>query len=252
MSLSRQPRRGVALMLVLWILVVLAGVALRVTSATRAAGDLHSNLRARTAARYAAESGVVAAVATMQRALERAGESAEQRALALNNPLRTLHDVNRLELGDARAQVVVIDASARVDINASPVDVLEALFTRVGDPSRAATTARAIRRHIDATPGQAQLFASLEEAAEVEGVDASLLRAAAPYLTVDGDGQINQRAASALVRSVARGGMIEEPSRLVIVSRGWQQGHPLTHEIQAVYAVQGNQLAFVRWRERDL
>jgi hypothetical protein len=26
----------------------------------------------------------------------------------------------------------------------------------------------------------------------------------------------------------------------------------LTHEIQAVYAVQGTQLAFVRWRERDL
>jgi hypothetical protein len=40
------------------------------------------------------------------------------------------------------------------------------------------------------------------------------------------------------------------PSRLLVVSRGWLDGSSLTHEIQAVYAVQGNDLALVRWRER--
>jgi len=42
------------------------------------------------------------------------------------------------------------------------------------------------------------------------------------------------------------------PSRLLIVSRGWQDGHPLSHEIQAVYAVLGARLVLRAWQERDL
>jgi len=42
------------------------------------------------------------------------------------------------------------------------------------------------------------------------------------------------------------------PSRLLIVSRGWQDGHPLTHEIQAVYDVLGARLTLRAWQERDL
>lgn len=250
--MTRRTRRGVALMLVLWVIVVLAGVAVSVTTGTRAATDLHANLRARTVARYAAESGVVAAVATLQQAMERAGENVDVRQAALNDLPRTTRAITSLSLGDARAQVQVLDASARLDVNAASVDALQELFARVGYAAQAATTARAIRRHIEAVPGQAQLLQSLDEMALLDGVDADAVRAAAPHLSVDGDGQINERTASRLVRSVARGGLVQEPSRVVIVVRGWQQGHPLTHEIQAVFAVQGNQLAFVRWRERDL
>jgi hypothetical protein len=42
------------------------------------------------------------------------------------------------------------------------------------------------------------------------------------------------------------------PGRLLIVSRGWQDGHPLTHEVQAVYAVTGGRLVLQAWQERDL
>jgi hypothetical protein len=42
------------------------------------------------------------------------------------------------------------------------------------------------------------------------------------------------------------------PSRLLVISRGWQQGSPLTHEIQAVYAVTAAQLVLQAWQERDL
>ncbi len=42
------------------------------------------------------------------------------------------------------------------------------------------------------------------------------------------------------------------PSRLLLVSRGWTPGHPLTHEIQAAYAVVGQRLRLQSWRERDL
>jgi hypothetical protein len=41
------------------------------------------------------------------------------------------------------------------------------------------------------------------------------------------------------------------PSRLLIVSRGWHDGHPLTHEIQAVYGIAGGELYLLTWRERD-
>jgi hypothetical protein len=58
--------------------------------------------------------------------------------------------------------------------------------------------------------------------------------------------------ASDTVLSAAAGDLRDAPSRILVVSRGWQDGHKLTHEIQAVYALNGPQLTLVRWRERDL
>ena len=43
----------------------------------------------------------------------------------------------------------------------------------------------------------------------------------------------------------------DEPSRLLVVSRGWLGGHPLSHEIQGVYAITGGELVLLHWRERD-
>jgi hypothetical protein len=41
------------------------------------------------------------------------------------------------------------------------------------------------------------------------------------------------------------------PTRLLVISRGWQAGHPLTHEIQAVYAITGSRLVLQSLAERD-
>ena len=245
-------RRGVALMLVLWIIVILGGIAAAVTAGTRTTGDITANARARVIARYAAESGIVAAVAAAQRQMESAGEDVVMRRLVLNDPARLLRDVTGFELGAASVSVVMVDASARIDVNAAPEAVLATLFARAGHGAEAATAARAIRRHIDSLPGQAQLLQSLDEVGRLADVGAPLIRAVAPWLTVDGDGQVNRATADPVVIAVARGSLIDEPSRILFIARGWQRGHPLTHEVQAVYAVQGNQLAFVRWRERDL
>jgi hypothetical protein len=46
--------------------------------------------------------------------------------------------------------------------------------------------------------------------------------------------------------------LVNRPSRLLFIARGWQQGFPLTHEIQAVYAIEGTSLVLVAWQERDL
>ena len=42
------------------------------------------------------------------------------------------------------------------------------------------------------------------------------------------------------------------PTRILLISRGWLRGHPLTHEIQAVYGVAGQKLVLQAWQERDL
>ncbi len=245
-------RRGVALILVLWIIVILGGVAAAVTAGSRTTGDVTANARARTIARYAAESGVMAAVAALQQRMEVAGDDAVKRKAVLNSTDRALDDVANFELGDASVQVIMLDVSARIDVNAAPEEALSALFARAGHAAEAAAAARAIRRHIDAIPGQATLFNSLDDVAAMPEVGRKMITDASQWLTVDGDGQINQNTAPPVVLGVARGSLIDEPSRVMFIARGWQRGHPLTHEVQAVYAVQGNQLAFVRWRERDL
>lgn len=252
MTTPHADRRGVALILVLWIIVILGGVAAAVTRSTRTTGDVTGNARARAVARYAAESGVIAAVTTLQRRMEATGDDVPKRQALLNDAAHALGDAAEFAMGDASVQVVMVDVSARIDVNSAPEEALAALFARAGHGADAAAAARAVRRHIDAIPGQATLFQSLDDVAALPEVGRPLMDTAAQWLTVDGDGQVNRVTASPMVIGVARGSLIDEPSRVMLIARGWQRGHPLTHEVQAVYAVQGNQLAFVRWRERDL
>lgn len=245
-------RRGVALILVLWMIVILGGVAAAVTAGSRTTTDVTANARARTIARYASESGIVAATARLQQQMDAAGDNITKRRAVLNDAAHALAEQASFAMGEAEVRVVMVDISARLDVNGAPEEALAALFARTGAGRGANDAARAIRRHIDSLPGQAQLFLSLDEVAALPGVGDSVIVAAAQWLTVDGDGQVNRNSASPVVLNVARGSLIEEPSRILLIARSWQRGHPLTHEIQAVYAVQGNQLAFVRWRERDL
>jgi type II secretory pathway component PulK len=93
---------------------------------------------------------------------------------------------------------------------------------------------------------------SLEELVTIEGVPAELVARAEGLLTVDGDGSINRATAPEVVLAAAGGDLRDEPSRILVASRGWLDGHALTHEIQAVYAVVGGALTLVRWRERTL
>jgi general secretion pathway protein K len=132
----------------------------------------------------------------------------------------------------------------------------------------------------------------LDELTRVAGFTDSLVRVLAPYVTVDGDVKINVNAAPeavlAAVRGVGpagartllarrriggffltpaalgealRGGPFGPaaflqlnvlPARLLVVSRGWEPGRPLTHEIQAAYELRGSSLVLRSWRERDL
>ncbi|MGQ0538267.1 MAG: hypothetical protein ACT4R6_04920 [Gemmatimonadaceae bacterium] len=99
--------------------------------------------------------------------------------------------------------------------------------------------------------GAARFLTSLDELMRIPDVDQPLIARAAGDLTVDGDGTTNRLTASAPVLRAARGALSDAPSRLRLVSRGWLDGHTLTHEIEAVYAIEGERLALVRWRERS-
>ena len=248
----RAPRRGVALVLVLWLIVILGGIGAAVISATRDSSRLAANARARVVARYAAESGIEATLAAIDDSLRALTDSAARYDF-LNALEQRSAGGDSVLLGDGRFAVAIVDASARLDVNAAPVENLARLFARFTDLSRATALAQAIRARIERGGGRAVTpLRSLEELRAIPGADMRVLRLAAPYLTVDGDGTVNRATASDTVMAAAFGELAEAPTRLVLVSRGWMRAHPLTHEIQGVYAVASDRLVLVHWRERTL
>ena len=281
-------RRGVALMLVLWLMVVLGVIATAVATASHGETTLVSNLRARVTARYAAESGVALATGRLERLL------AEAARPDLDRDFTALREV---PFGDARFGVVVVDLNARLDLNRSDPQTLLAFFSQFTDRGRAERVVAALEDWKDADDrprprgAEAREYAAarspfvprnapldrLDDFAHLLGAGDSLAFAVAPFVTVDGDGLVNVNSAPEPVLAALPGIGVAEaralvarraggetlttttiphgvvaPTRLLIVSRGWLGGHPLTHEIQAVYGVAGSRLYLLAWRERDL
>src|SRR5213592_4376366 len=274
---TRRDQRGVALIFVLWLLVLLGVIIAEVASKARAEAALLSSLRSRTVARYAAESGILAATVTIERLLDSTPNPLERASLFRQLEAR-LASLTEVELGGARFGVAALDLNARIDLNRADVATLHGLFGQFTSDARADTVAAALK----AAP-----IRRLAELSRVPGIDDSLALAVAPYVTVWSDGLVNINSApepvlaalpgfsGTVARSVVRrrdtGELVLRPdpvpsqagaiglaavavlpSRLLIVSRGWQDGHPLTHEIQAVYDVLGARLTLLAWKERDL
>ena len=258
--MNLQSRRGVALVLVLWIVVILAGVSAGVVRAARTSTGIAVNARTNTIARAAAESGIEAIVAAIEDTLARF-EDPDDRKNWLN-AIALQANADSFSLGEGRFQVTVVDVSARLDVNAATQSALQTFFSQFTDPAGAAAIANAIRQRIDSgtssdpaatfRPRSATLIRSLDELHTRRLVPEAILGRVVQYLTVDGDGAINARTASDTVLIAASGELRDEPSRLLLISRGWVSGHPLTCEIQAVYAIAGNRLVFSHWRERSL
>ncbi len=264
-------RRGSTLALVLWTLVVAGGVSLALSLRARSAIAVASNARAQIIARYAAESGLTIAVRAIEDSLAAVVDSSS-RADLLNTLASTPFTLPVATLGAARMELAISDENSKLDLNYADADAVAQLLAEFGDAGAARRTAAAIRAHIGTgvTPdspdesfpiGQspagaawlsrgARYLTSLDDLMAIPDVDLQLLERAAPYVTVDGDGTTNRTTASAAVLRAASGALVDSPNRLLLVGRGWLEGSSLTHEIQAVYAVQGNDLDLVRWRER--
>lgn len=314
-----RDRRGVALMLVLWLIVVLGALAAGVGASMRSEARVVANVRARSAARYAAESGIVAATVRLK-AILRAAETPHEQALVFRQLDRLLAQLRDEALGGVRYQVVVADLNARIDLNAADEATLLGLVQQfVGDATgRVLVDALEDWKDGDDVPRPAGAEAAayvaagspfrpanrplqrLDELTRIVGFTDSIASLLAPYMTVRSDGRINLNTApepalaaipwlgpagaaaivaerergtvyespaaaitqltreTSVVRSVDVRGITTMPRRILIISRGWATDHPLTHEIQAVFDLDGLQLAdgprltVSYWTERDL
>jgi type II secretory pathway component PulK len=274
-------RRGMALIFVLWILVLLGLAVGELAARARSEARMVATLKSRAVAQYAAESGVLATTIALRTILDSADDPVELAART-----RRLDTVGRastdLAAGGAQFAVSVIDLNARLDLARADSATLSALFTQFIPAERAGAVVAELRQ------APVTRFAEL---ARVPGADDALALAVAPYVTVWSDGFVNVNSAPEAVLAalpgigpararalVARRGAGElftsvdafrptsasrgavpvdgsvltiAPTRLMIVSRGWQRGAPLTHEIQAVYLVLAGTLTLQSWEERD-
>ena len=258
-------------MLALWLIIVIATIATGLSSSTRASSGIAANRRAHAVGRYAAESGIVVALTDLEDNLARFSDTASRQRYL--NSIETAGDaMGEAELGDARFKVTYVDVSSRLDVNAATRPQLARFFSFFTGSSEAASAATAIRDWIGAEdvssshglslPQRNDItypalppirpLRSLDDLRRIPGVNARLAYDAVPFLTVDGDGRINRMTASDTVLAAVGGSLQNEPSRIMVIARGWLAGQPLTCEIQAVYAIDGKNVTLVRWRERDL
>lgn len=313
MSRISRGERGVALVLVLWLVVVLGAVAAAVVGSTRNESRLVLNARARTVSRYAAESGIVAGVALLEQRMA-SGTLPGQQVLAWSEVDRDFNELSDVPLGNARFGVQLTNLSGRLDLNQAQPEVLGGLFSQFTSPDAARALVDALldwrdpddlvrpqgaeadvyrRAGSPYVPHNAPLT-RIDELHRLRGMTEPLALALEPYLTVNGDLRIDvngapepvlaaipgigptgaraivvRRKGSGLFSSIAEvqsflgrryggradavpiAGLTVSPSRLLLVSRGWVPGHPLTHEIQAAYAVVGQRLRLQSWWERD-
>lgn len=240
-------RRGVALMLVLWLIVVLATIGAGSLRDTRAIAGVAGEERAHAIARYAAASGIEALAAEIEDSL-RAIRPGRSRRAWLNTFALTGGRKDTMMLGDGRFAVTVSDVAARLDVNAASELSLRSFLSHFTDLASAEHLARRIRSWLD--EGSGRRLERVDELRERGLLPAPLLARAAPHLTVHGDGAINSETAPHFVLAAALGKLRPEPVRLVIESRGWQARHTATYHVRAVFAITGERLELVHTEER--
>jgi type II secretory pathway component PulK len=270
-----------ALIFVLWMLVLLGLAIGELVARARDEASIVATLRSRAVARYAAESGVLVTTAALQTLLDSASEPEDLAASA-----RHLDTLGRqpaaLAASSAQFAVAVANLNARLDLARSDTAALQSLFAQFVPAGRAAEITAALRD---------DPVTRFSELARVPGADDAFALAVAPYVTVSSDGLIDVNAAPEAVLAAvpgigpAKAGVIiarrdggevlpsadefrttqgrptedasegssltVAPTRIMIVSRGWQRGMPLSHEIQAVYVVLAGSLTLQSWEERD-
>lgn len=282
--------RGTALIFILYLLVTLGVVAAEVARSARAEAAKIAGVRARSIGRYAAESGIAAAMVRIHQLLDSAATPASQ-VSAFRAVDADLDRLGQDTLGTARFRVTVVNLNARIDLNRSSEKMLEEFFDQFTGPLQVSTAVAALRKEpirrvgeLARVPGMNPSLAFAVAPYVTVWGDGLIDLNAAPETVLVALQGIESATAQALVRrretgevftsndpmrprrdmstepetmDDARGSMpipqaVATPTRLLLVSRGWQDGHPLTHEIQAAYSILGHRLVLQNWQERDL
>jgi general secretion pathway protein K len=189
-----ERQRGFALLIVLWTLVLISFLVLHLTAAGRTEMRIAGNLAANAAARAAAEGAIYQAIFNL-------ADPQPERRWALDGA------AHELRVGRSRIALRLENEAARINPNfASPV-LVEALLRVLGsDPERSAALATAIAQWVGqptasrpplsasinypaGTPGYqppGSPVESMDELAQVRGMDATLLATLRPHLTLLG------------------------------------------------------------------
>ncbi len=279
-------RRGVALIFVLWLLVLLGVIVAEVVSQARMESEILSSLRSRTVARYSAESGILAATVRIEELLDSA-RSLPERITTFRELAARLAPLTDVDLGSGRFGVAVVDLNARIDLNRADEATLQGLFRQFTTDSHAEEVVAALKQaplnrlgELAYIPGiddslalavapyvtvWSDGYVNINSAPEqvlmaLPGVSTTVARnvvrrreTGEVFLTTDPVQPPSGRRTAPLAPTGGAPTLLSVmPSRILVVSRGWQDGHPLTHEIQAVYMIAGARLVLLAWQERDL
>ncbi len=230
-----RPVRGAALLLVLWLLMLLAGLVSVFALAARTEALQGSALRVQVAGRHAAEAGV---------------ELAALRMSATDTRLRWMPDarVNRFAFDDYGIEVRVQDEAGKFDLNVSDPRQLAALMVALGvEESRARTLAGTIQDWRDpdellAIEGGAedrdyeaadlpygakdQPFTTLSELQQLLGMDETTYRLLVPHVTVFTARPTPDPSFAQPPVLQAMGLAPEQAAQLVAAREAWRPGLP--------------------------
>jgi type II secretory pathway component PulK len=287
----RRNERGIALIFVLYLLIALGVLVAEVAQGVRAEAAGVAAIRARSVGRYAAESGIVIGVVRIHQVMDSASTVVD-RVNGFRDLDADLARTGDNSLGLAKFRVTVINLNARIDLNRASEPVLAEFFRqftgregmeatltglkeeplrRVGElarlPGMDQSLAFAVAPYVtvwgdglvDINAAPESVLAALPEIGQDAAADlvrrresGEVFTSADPFHTAAGRPAGNPDQAEAGQRAVPIPNVVTLPTRLLLVSRGWQEGHPLTHEIQAVYSILGQKLVLLSWWERDL
>jgi general secretion pathway protein K len=196
------PRRGVVLVTVLWLIALLSALAMAASTAFRGFAGVVAIDRDRVRAEALLTGGLEAAVRTID--------------ILGDTPLDELETTVTLSTGSVRAHLS--DEGGRIDIGKAPVEVLAALLHSIGAPAREADAiALAIaewRKPVDAggpnrapgspaEPGKTTdvdlPFTDIRQLAHIPGMAPEWVTAIAPLTTVYGSETVNPLTAPAEV-----------------------------------------------------
>lgn len=239
----RGRERGIALLAVVWVVALLAVMALDVLAAARREAGLASDHALRARLDAAAEAGIALAVHGLLAEAASPGPGQARR--------RGPRPVEPMEFEGIALAIAVEDEAGKIDLNQAPPRVLRGLFEALGLPApRAAALAEAIldwrdtdevprpgggaeapqyRAALSPVPPRDGAFRSVEELVHVQGMTPDLLALAAPWLTVHAQREAVDRAVAGPVAMQAAGAA-QAPEPPPALRRGGGGGGAATAE----------------------
>jgi general secretion pathway protein K len=228
--------RGAALLLVLWLLLLMAGLVAVFALATRTEALQGSALRQQVAARLAAEAGI---------------ELAGLRLVASDPALRWIPDgrPQRFEFDGYQVEVRVQDEAGKMDLNVADAAQLSALMGWLGvEPARAERLGGVIQDWRDADSllavsggaedrdyaaagldygAKDQPFTTLGELQQLLGMDAETYRLLVPHVTIYTANPRPDPAYAQLAVLQAMGLTPAQAAELLALRQAWRPGLPL-------------------------